>query len=125
MKTILIVLIGLITISTSWACRCNPEALQRIFKNPKSAELAFVATAKVSEKKQILIVNKAWTKTDESYEVDSQTSCRLFLKDGEEYLILSTQKNNLHQCSAHFIPIAAASDLVEVLEAKSRVSADE
>jgi hypothetical protein len=119
MKKLLLVLC--LSLSTAWACRCNPELNNSMLARPDSAPHSFVGKIERREGKLGMKVEGAWTLVKDFYEFEDISSCRLRLPEGERFVVLASSRELLHRCSTVFVPIQNAQELMKKLSTKEGV----
>ncbi|MBY0518588.1 MAG: hypothetical protein K2P81_16880 [Bacteriovoracaceae bacterium] len=96
----------------TWACKCDPAVLISLKDRPASAHNIIFAKAHVAQESQFVEVTHSFNPAERKIDLTNKTSCRVFLEDGERYLIMTSEKNNFRSCSTVFMKLAEASNLL-------------
>lgn len=118
MKTYIFALLSFLFSSAALACKCDPSVNIGLKANPQSAVLAFIGHLEGDAFK----VEKTWTRTKASYDLDRKSSCRVVLDAGVRYLVLGSSDSGLQQCRTVFIKLELAAEVVAKLSTRKAAS---
>lgn len=109
-----------------FACKCNFEHLNKLLKDPTTANSAFIAVYKSGS----FEVRKNWKPVPSSkFKIESswpghKTTCDLDLVSGQEYLIISIAKTkepfSLSLCTAKVVKVSEAQEIISKLEKSTK-----
>ena len=97
----------------SWACRCDPSVVNSLKNHPEGAQNIIFAKAHVSQESQFVEVTHSFSPVERKIDLTNKTSCRVFLEEGERYLILTSAQGNFRTCSTVFLKLKEAQSLLE------------
>ncbi len=112
LKMILFILCALLQVD-AFACKCRQDAIEAMRADPNQASLIFLGKTVENQTGLKMKVEKKWRVAKDEYLLDTQTSCRVFLETGKEFLVLSSSTEGLHSCSTLFVPKTEAGDLIK------------
>jgi hypothetical protein len=97
----------------AFACKCRQDAIEAMRSDPNQARLIFIGKTVEDNSVLKMKVEKKWRVSKDEYPLDTQTSCRVFFKSGEEFLVLSSSAEGLHSCSTLFVPKTEAESFIK------------